>query len=343
MDAITAHHLDEAVRPDLLLPDDQRIARIDRDRWIGYGRAREILAELERILRSERRQRPDNLLIIGASDHATWCLPPYVIAKSELPGEGHWERALHAMHGRAHRRQIKVGACNDPRCTGASLARRQQLGLNQPDRGHLADTQIFDDLIQNEFTAFGPFSLAIARDLVLIAERTDARFVQVCPFAVRRPARFRKAAMVPSGKTRASSVMIRSVSTSVCQRCSPDFCLRVSITVWSPPCQCSRNLSFPPMIVTTISRSTVRKMRFRIAAEAAGWFQSADRSRPSVSSCSRCSSIVVSCFWSPASARSASRWPTIARLLFQRRSNSAATSRLSGSTASYCRRASPAS
>jgi hypothetical protein len=35
VDAITAHHLDEAVRPDLLLPDDQRIARIDRDRWIG--------------------------------------------------------------------------------------------------------------------------------------------------------------------------------------------------------------------------------------------------------------------------------------------------------------------
>lgn len=89
VDAITAQHVDEAVRPDLLLPDDQRIARIDRDRWIGYGRAREILAELERILRSERRQRPDNLLIIGASDHATWCLLPYVIAKSELPGEGH--------------------------------------------------------------------------------------------------------------------------------------------------------------------------------------------------------------------------------------------------------------
>jgi Bacterial TniB protein len=64
-------HLDEVVRADLLLPDAQRIARIDRDRWIGYGRAREILAELERILRSERRQRPDNLLIIGASDQTT--------------------------------------------------------------------------------------------------------------------------------------------------------------------------------------------------------------------------------------------------------------------------------
>jgi DNA helicase TIP49 (TBP-interacting protein) len=68
MDSIAAH-LDEAVRPDLLLPDDQRIARIDRDRWIGYGRARDILAELQRILRSGRRQGPDNLLIIGASNN----------------------------------------------------------------------------------------------------------------------------------------------------------------------------------------------------------------------------------------------------------------------------------
>jgi hypothetical protein len=83
-----AEHLDAAVRPDLLLPDEQRIARIDRDRWIGYGRAREAIDELARILRSERRQRPDNLLIVGASDQATWCLPRYVIAEPELPGEG---------------------------------------------------------------------------------------------------------------------------------------------------------------------------------------------------------------------------------------------------------------
>jgi len=87
-DSDDAAHLDEPVRRELLLSDGQRIARIDRDRWIGYGRALEVIQELERILRSERRQRPDNLLIVGATDHATWCLPPYVIAESELPGEG---------------------------------------------------------------------------------------------------------------------------------------------------------------------------------------------------------------------------------------------------------------
>src|SRR5882757_5144548 len=59
-------HLDEAVRPSLRLPDERRIAMIDRDRWIGYGRAQDAISELERILRSERRQRPDNLLIVGA-------------------------------------------------------------------------------------------------------------------------------------------------------------------------------------------------------------------------------------------------------------------------------------
>ncbi len=41
-----AAHLDEAVRPDLLLSDERRIARIDRDRWIGYGRARAAIEEL---------------------------------------------------------------------------------------------------------------------------------------------------------------------------------------------------------------------------------------------------------------------------------------------------------
>ena len=64
-----ALHLDEEIRPDLRLSDERRIARIDRDRWIGYGRAREAVEELERILRSGRRQRPDNLLIVGASNN----------------------------------------------------------------------------------------------------------------------------------------------------------------------------------------------------------------------------------------------------------------------------------
>ncbi len=78
-------HLDEAVRPDLTLSDSERIARIDRDRWIGY-RAREAFDELDRILRSERRQRPDNLLIIGASNNGKTAIARRFLAR-RLPPE----------------------------------------------------------------------------------------------------------------------------------------------------------------------------------------------------------------------------------------------------------------
>ncbi len=81
-----AAHLDEAVRPDLALSAEQRIARIDRDRWIGYGRAREILGELERVLHSERRQRPDNLLVVGASNNGKTAIARRFLARS-LPPE----------------------------------------------------------------------------------------------------------------------------------------------------------------------------------------------------------------------------------------------------------------
>lgn len=85
-DSSDAAHLDETVRPDLLLSDERRIARIDRDRWIGYGRAREAITELERILHSERRQRPDNLLIVGASNNGKTAIARRFIARM-LPPE----------------------------------------------------------------------------------------------------------------------------------------------------------------------------------------------------------------------------------------------------------------
>lgn len=48
-------HLSDAARCALDRSDAQRIASIDRDLWIGYGRARDAHARLDRILRSERR------------------------------------------------------------------------------------------------------------------------------------------------------------------------------------------------------------------------------------------------------------------------------------------------
>ena len=68
-DPAAATHLDEATRDLLNLSDEQRIACIDRDLWIGYGRAKEAHSRLDRVLSSQRRMRPDNLLIVGASNN----------------------------------------------------------------------------------------------------------------------------------------------------------------------------------------------------------------------------------------------------------------------------------
>ncbi len=67
MNAPLAPHLSDAARCVLAFDDAHRIALIDRDLWIGYSRARDAHARLERILRSERRMRPDNLLIVGSA------------------------------------------------------------------------------------------------------------------------------------------------------------------------------------------------------------------------------------------------------------------------------------
>jgi AAA+ superfamily predicted ATPase len=82
----SADHLDDDVRPDLDMSDAHRVARIDRDRWIGYGRAQETVEGLERLLRSERRQRPDNLLIIGASNNGKTAIARRFVARA-LPPE----------------------------------------------------------------------------------------------------------------------------------------------------------------------------------------------------------------------------------------------------------------
>jgi hypothetical protein len=82
----SADHLDEDVRPDLDMSDTHRIARIDRDRWIGYGRAQETVEGLERLLRSERRQRPDNLLVVGASNNGKTAIARRFVART-LPPE----------------------------------------------------------------------------------------------------------------------------------------------------------------------------------------------------------------------------------------------------------------
>lgn len=88
-----AAHLDEAARRALDFDDRHRMALIDRDIWIGYGRAHDAHARLERILRSERRMRPDNLLVVGASNNGKSAIARRFMARHAVPEDPEAERA----------------------------------------------------------------------------------------------------------------------------------------------------------------------------------------------------------------------------------------------------------
>jgi type II secretory pathway predicted ATPase ExeA len=61
-------HLNEAARTALELPDAERIQRLRHPRWIGYPRAKEILAKLEELLEYPRIYRMPNLLLVGETN-----------------------------------------------------------------------------------------------------------------------------------------------------------------------------------------------------------------------------------------------------------------------------------
>lgn len=86
-------HLSDAARCALDRSDAQRIALIDRDLWIGYGRARDAHARLARILRSERRMRPDNLLIVGASNNGKTAIARRFLARHSIAENPDGERS----------------------------------------------------------------------------------------------------------------------------------------------------------------------------------------------------------------------------------------------------------
>ncbi|MFI6497885.1 TniB family NTP-binding protein [Nonomuraea typhae] len=62
-------HLHEAARPVARLPAAERLARVRADRWIGYTRATQALARLQKLLTWPTKQRMPNLLVIGPTNN----------------------------------------------------------------------------------------------------------------------------------------------------------------------------------------------------------------------------------------------------------------------------------
>jgi type II secretory pathway predicted ATPase ExeA len=62
-------HLNDAAKALLELPDEERILKIRSERWIGYPRAKSILARLEELAAYPRTHRMPNLLLVGDTNN----------------------------------------------------------------------------------------------------------------------------------------------------------------------------------------------------------------------------------------------------------------------------------
>lgn len=62
-------HLNESAALLLSLPDEERIERIRSPRWIGYPKAKQILAKLEDLLIHPKSHRMPNLLVVGDTNN----------------------------------------------------------------------------------------------------------------------------------------------------------------------------------------------------------------------------------------------------------------------------------
>jgi Bacterial TniB protein len=62
-------HLNESAKAALALSDQERINFIRRPRWIGYTKAKEVIAQLENLLTHPRTHRMPNLLLVGETNN----------------------------------------------------------------------------------------------------------------------------------------------------------------------------------------------------------------------------------------------------------------------------------
>jgi hypothetical protein len=62
-------HLNESAKATLALSDQERIDFIRRPRWIGYTKAKEVIAQLENLLTYPKTHRMPNLLLVGETNN----------------------------------------------------------------------------------------------------------------------------------------------------------------------------------------------------------------------------------------------------------------------------------
>jgi hypothetical protein len=62
-------HLNESAKAALALSDQERIDFIRRPRWIGYTKAKEVIAQLENLLTYPKTHRMPNLLLVGETNN----------------------------------------------------------------------------------------------------------------------------------------------------------------------------------------------------------------------------------------------------------------------------------
>lgn len=62
-------HIHEKFRPNIMLPDLERIAFIDQPRWIGYSKANQLIDLMQGLLNRTKQHRMPNLLVVGESNN----------------------------------------------------------------------------------------------------------------------------------------------------------------------------------------------------------------------------------------------------------------------------------
>src|SRR6478752_4094927 len=164
--------------------------------------------------------------------------------------------------------------------------------------------------------------------------------VQPLPRPVVLPERLSTDAIALSGICRASTRTRSTVSPVALQRCWPERFFLTLRAEWSPPCQRITRSSALSSTRTTISSISVRTIRLRVSGATPALDQARSRSTPSVISRSLSAGVRSTAGEAVSPSSSVSRLRTTASRSFHRFSSSAATRRLSGSTASYWRRAS---